>query len=86
MFFLSEHVTDFRTEAGKGHGICILVRKAEIAQAHSEAGGMLPEFIPPAIFRIGSGNDRKFNACRIFCIENWHLGLYNLRDNDARRL
>ena len=74
MFFLSEHVTDFRTEAGKGHGICILVRKAEIAHAHSEAGGMLPEFIPPAIFRIGPGNDRKFNACRIFCIDTEGIG------------
>ena len=68
VFFLAEHVTDFRTETGKGHGIRVFVGKAEIAYAHGNAGGMLAEFIPPTIFRIRTGDYSELYACRVLRI------------------
>ena len=68
MFLLAEHITDFRTETGKGHGIRIFVGKAEIAYAHGNAGSMLAEFIPPTIFWIGTGDYSELYACRVLRI------------------
>jgi hypothetical protein len=68
VFLLTEHVTDFRTETGKGHGIRIFVGKAEIAYAHGNAGSMLAEFIPPTIFWIGTGDYSELYACRVLRI------------------
>ena len=77
VLLLSEHIAYFGTETGQRHGICILIGKAEVAYTHGKAGGVLAELIPPAVFRIGTGDDGELDACRILCIDAQGIGIQN---------